>query len=63
MSPPLVAIGVKALQVPSGLAVLPVRTLSATPVPAGVAAFQLSEPQSAPWPASKTRESKLPDAG
>ena len=35
MSPPLAATGVKALQLPSGVGVLPVRTLSATPVPRG----------------------------
>ena len=65
MSPPLLAIGVKALQVPSGVGVSPVRTLIAIPVPAGVAEFQLSAPQSAVWPtpASKTRESKVPEPG
>ena len=42
MSPPLAAIGVKPLQLPSGVGVLPVRTLSATPVPPGVSAVQTS---------------------
>ena len=59
MSAPF-ATEVKPLQVPSGTAVLPVRTLSATAVPVGVVAIQLSAPQSEPWPASKTRESKVP---
>ena len=62
MSAPL-ATGAKALQVPSGVGVLPVRTLSATPVPVGVVAIQLSAPQSALWPASKTRETKVPEGG
>ena len=62
MSPPLEAIGLNALQVPSGVGVLPVRALSATPVPSGIEAFQLRAPQSALWPApaSKTRDSKVP---
>ncbi len=47
MSPPLDPIEVKLLQVPSGVGVLPVRTLIAIPVPDGVAEFQLSAPQSA----------------
>ena len=47
MSPPLEAIGLKELQVPSGVGVLPVRTLSATRVPDGAAEFQVSAPQSA----------------
>ena len=65
MSSPELAIGVKALQVRSGVGVLPVRTLIAIPVPDGVAEFQLSAPQSTLWPgpASKTRESKVPEAG
>ena len=65
MSPPEVAIGVKALQVPSGIGVSPVRTLIAIPVPNGVAEFQVSAPQLTLWPApaSKTRESKVPEAG
>ena len=65
MSPPEEAIGVKALQVPSGVGVSPVRTLIAIPVPEGIAEFQLSAPQSAIWPApaSKTLESKVPEPG
>ena len=63
MAPPEVAMGVKLLQVPSGVGVLPVRTLSATSVPAGVSSVQLSAPQSAAWPASRMRESKVPVAG
>ena len=45
--------------------VSPVRTLIATPVPRGVAASQVSAPQLALWPgpASKTRDSKVPEAG
>ena len=63
MSPPLLLIGVKALQVPSGVGVSPVRTLICTLVFGGAFAFQLSAPQSAAWPASKTRERKVPEAG
>ena len=40
MSPPDEAIGVNALHVPSGVGVLPVRTLIAIPVPDGVPEFQ-----------------------
>ena len=50
-SPPLV-IDVKALQVPSGVAVLPVRTLSASVVPVGTVLVQEKAPQSAGPPAS-----------
>ena len=63
MSSPLAAIGLNELQLASGVGVLPVRTLSATPVPGGVAEVHARAPQSAPSPASRTRESKLPDPG
>ena len=53
----------KALQLPSGVGVLPVRTLSATPVPAGVSAVHERASQSTDWPASRTRESKVPEPG
>ena len=63
MSPPLALIGVNELQLPSGVGVLPVRTLRTTEVPEGVLAIQDSGPQSALWPASRTREVKLPAPG
>ncbi len=63
MSPPRGGIGVNALQLPSGVGVSPVRTLICRLVPGGALAFQLSAPQSAAWPASKTREMKVPAAG
>ncbi len=56
------ATGKKLLQVPSGVGVLPSRTLRVVPVPAGSVCVQPSEPHATFWPASKMRESKLPDA-
>ena len=55
--------GLKPLQLPSGVGVLPVRTLSATPVPAGVSAVHERASQLTDWPASRTRESKCPRPG
>ena len=63
IEPPEVAIGAKLLQLPSGVGVLPVRTLSWMSVPAGVFSIQLSWFQLTAWPASKMRDSKAPDAG
>ena len=59
MSSPEAAIGLKALQLPSGVAVSPVRTLRPTEVPAGVSASQVSAPHWTGSPASKTREVKV----
>ena len=56
------ATGKKLLQVPSGFGVLPRRTLSVIPVPAGRVCVQSSVPHATFSPASKMRESKLPDA-
>ena len=62
MSPPLLISG-EGAPAPSGVDVSPVRTLSCKLVPGGALAFHVSAPQSAAWPASKTRDSKLPVAG
>ena len=55
--------GAKLVQLPSGVGVSPVRTLSAMPVPAGDAAVQLSPFQLTVWVPSKTREVKVPEPG
>ena len=55
-SSPEAVTGVKAVQVPSGVGVLPVRTWISMSVPGGVSSLQLRAPQSAWLPASKTRE-------
>ena len=52
----------KSVQVPSGVAVLPVRTLSARLVPAGSPAVHVASTQVADPPASRTRDRKVPEA-
>src|SRR5437867_12146630 len=54
--------GVKAVQVPSGVGVLPVRTLSAKPVPAGSPAVHAASTQETDPPASSTWDTKVPEA-
>ena len=63
IDPPEEPTGLKPLQLPSGVGVLPVRTLSATPVPAGVSAVHERASQLTDWPASRTRESNVPEVG
>src|SRR5215471_6289110 len=61
MSLPL-ATEVKAVQVPSGEAVLPVRISRPIPVPGGAACVQARVPHDTLWPPSKMRELKAPEA-
>src|SRR5438128_5129461 len=51
---------VHADQVPSGIAVLPLRTCTVSDVPAGKLAVQLAVPQVTIRPASKTEEINVP---
>src|SRR5262249_14824716 len=62
VSGPGVVIGANAVHVPSGVGALPVRTLIATLVPAGVAAVHWILFQSTGLPASKTRDRNVPFA-
>src|SRR5439155_6812396 len=55
--------GVNAVQVPSGVAVSPERTLNETAVPAGVSLVHDALVQVPGPPPSKVRESKVPEYG
>ena len=59
-SGPGAATGTNALHVASGVAVLPVRTPIATPVPAGAVAAHAMLCQSTGVVASKTRDTNVP---
>ena len=57
---PELATGVKGVHVPSGVGVLPLRALTVMPVPSGITLAQVAVPQLTTWPASITREVKVP---